>query len=119
MTSAVRVEEARGQEQQAQPPAFEGEDMEAVRAYMLQLLTEGRGEQAVEMLLGLLGRLREEHSSTVVRLKEALRQPERVSKDSTRGTQAPERDWVSLRIPKSFQGLEAGSPNALGLATRS
>jgi transposase len=48
--------------------------MEAVRAYMLQLLTEGCGEQAIEMLLGLLGRLREEHSSTVVRLKEALRQ---------------------------------------------
>jgi len=44
---------------------------------------------------------------------------ERVSKDSTRGTQAPERDWGSLRIPKSFQGLEAGSPSALCLATRS
>jgi len=27
---------------------------------------------------------------------------EMVSKDSTRGTQATERDWVSLRIPKSF-----------------
>ncbi|HYO71214.1 MAG TPA: hypothetical protein VEU33_34550, partial [Archangium sp.] len=33
-----------------------------------------RGEQAIELLLGLLGRLREEPSSTVVRLKQALRQ---------------------------------------------
>jgi transposase len=74
MTSAVTVEEDRGQEEEAQPPAFEGDDMEAVRAYVLQLLTQGRGEQAIEMLLGLLGRLREEHSSTLVRLKEALRQ---------------------------------------------
>jgi transposase len=74
MTSAVTVEEERGQEQEAQPPAFEGEDIEAVRAHMLRLLTEGHGEQAIEMLLGLLGRLREEHSSTLVRLKEALRQ---------------------------------------------
>jgi transposase len=74
MTSAVTVEEDRGQEQQAQRPAFEGDDMEAVRAYMLQLLTEGRGEEAIELLLGLLGQLREEHSSTLVRLKEALRQ---------------------------------------------
>jgi transposase len=38
------------------------------------LLEEGRGEQAIEMLLGLLGRLREEHSSTLVRLQQALRQ---------------------------------------------
>jgi len=74
MTFPVTVEEERGQEQQAQPPAVEGKDLEAVRAYMLQLLTEGRGEQAIEMLLGLLGQLREEHSSTLVRLKQALRQ---------------------------------------------
>jgi hypothetical protein len=74
MTSAVTVEEERGQREEAQPPAFEGEDMEAVRAYMLRLLTEGRGEQAIEMLLGLLGQLREENSSMAVRLKQALRQ---------------------------------------------
>ncbi len=35
------------------------------------------------------------------------------------GTRATERDWVALRVPKSFQGLGAGSPGALGLATRS
>jgi transposase len=74
MTSPVTTEEDRGQVEEAPPPLSEGEDIEAVRAYMLQLLTEGRGEQAIEMLLGLLGRLREEHSSTAVRLEEALRQ---------------------------------------------
>ena len=45
-----------------------------VRAYMRQLLEAGRGEEAIELLLGLLGRLREAHSSTAVRLKHALRQ---------------------------------------------
>ena len=48
--------------------------MEAVRAHMLRLLTEGRGEQAIEMLLGLLGQLREASSSLEVRLNQALRQ---------------------------------------------
>ncbi|MGZ3457157.1 MAG: IS66 family transposase [Archangium sp.] len=74
MTSPVTAEEERGQEEEAQPPACEGDNLEAVRAYMRQLLTEGRGEQAIEMLLGLLGRLREEHSSMAVQLKQALRQ---------------------------------------------
>src|SRR5688572_164642 len=74
MTSAVTFEEERGQLEEAQLPAFEGDDLEAVRAHMLRLLEEGRGEEAIELLLGLLGRLREEHSSTAVRLKEALRQ---------------------------------------------
>jgi transposase len=74
MTSAVTSEEERGPREEAQTPAFAGDDLEAVRAYMRQLLEEGRGEQAIEMLLGLLGRLREEHGSTTVRLQEALRQ---------------------------------------------
>lgn len=74
MTAPVTVEEERSQEEEAQPPASKGDDLEAVRAYMLQLLTEGHGEQAIEMLLGLLGRLRQEHSSMAVQLKQALRQ---------------------------------------------
>jgi transposase len=40
MTAPVTVEEERSQEEEAQPPAFEGDGLEAVRAYMLQLLTE-------------------------------------------------------------------------------
>jgi transposase len=74
MTAAVTIEEEWGQQQEAWPPASKGEDLEAVRAYVRQLLEEGRGEQALEMLLGLLGRLREEHSALAVQLKQALRQ---------------------------------------------
>jgi transposase len=72
-TPATEADERAELEEEQQPPS-ETADMESVRAYMLQLLSAGRGEDAIELLLGLLGRLREAHSSTAVRLKEALRQ---------------------------------------------
>jgi transposase len=74
MTATVTLEEESGPLQEAQPPAAEVGDLEAVRAHTLQLLTEGRAEQAIEMLLGLLGQLREAHSSLAIQLKQALRQ---------------------------------------------
>jgi transposase len=45
-----------------------------VRAYVLQMLSQGRGAEAIEMLVDLLWRLREAHTSTVQRLEQALRQ---------------------------------------------
>lgn len=71
--AATVTDERDSLEQQLQPPS-EAQDLEGVRAYMLQLLEEGRGQEAIELLLELLGRLREAHSSTAVRLREALRQ---------------------------------------------
>ncbi|EAU64968.1 IS66 family transposase [Stigmatella aurantiaca] len=74
MTTPRTVADERGQLEEEQQPPSEASDLEAVRAYMLQLVQEGHGEQAIELLLDLLGRLREAHSSTAVRLQQALRQ---------------------------------------------
>jgi transposase len=49
------------------------EDIQAVRAYLKQLVQQGRAEQALEMLLELLVRLKDAHTATTVRLHEALR----------------------------------------------
>jgi transposase len=120
MTAPVTVEEERGQEEEAQPPAFEGEEMEAVRAYMLQLLTEGRGEQAIEMLLGLLGRLREEHSATAVRLKQALRQLYGRRSEKTPASQlqlllsflTQQQSAEPAAVPATADGAQAAAPAA-------
>jgi hypothetical protein len=74
MMTPETVADERGTLEEAQQPPRETSDLEAVRTYMRQLLEAGRGEEAIELLLGLLGRLREAHSSTAVRLKHALRQ---------------------------------------------
>lgn len=74
MMTAPTVPDESGSLEEELPPPSEAQDLEGVRAYMLQLLEEGRGEEAIELLLDLLGRLREAHSSTAVRLREALRQ---------------------------------------------
>ncbi|HEX5750346.1 MAG TPA: IS66 family transposase zinc-finger binding domain-containing protein, partial [Archangium sp.] len=117
MTSAVTIEEEKGQEEEAQPPAFAGEDMEAVRAYMLQLLTEGHGEQAIEMLLGLLGQLREAHASTLVRLKQALRQLYGRRSEKTPASRL--QLLLSLftqqqpAVPATAGGLQAAAPAAV------
>jgi hypothetical protein len=50
------------------------EDIDAVRAYLTDLLKKGRGEQALEMLLDLLVRMKDAHTATTVRLHDALRQ---------------------------------------------
>jgi len=74
MTTPETVADERGTLDEEQQPPGEANDLEAVRASMRQLLEAGRGEEAIELLLGLLGQLREAHSSTAVRLKHALRQ---------------------------------------------
>jgi transposase len=74
MTTPETVADERGSLEEAQQAPGETSDLEAVRTYMRQLLEAGRGEEAIELLLGLLGRLREAHTSTAVRLKHALRQ---------------------------------------------
>ena len=50
------------------------EDIDAGRAYLTELLEQGRGEQALEMLLDLLVRMKDAHTATTVRLHDALRQ---------------------------------------------
>lgn len=50
------------------------EDIDAVRGYLKQLLQQGKAEQALEMLLDLLVRMRDAHTATAVRLQDALRQ---------------------------------------------
>jgi len=74
MTTPETVADERGQLEAEQQPPGEASDLASVRAYMLRLLEDGRGAEAVELLLGLLGQLREAHSSTAVRLQHALRQ---------------------------------------------
>jgi hypothetical protein len=74
MTRPETAADERGQLEEEQQPPGEASDLEAVPAYMLQLVQEGCGEEAIELLLDLLGRLREAHSSTAVRLQQALRQ---------------------------------------------
>jgi len=49
------------------------DDIEAVRTYLKQLIQQGRAEQALEMLLDLLVRLKDAHTATTVRLYDALR----------------------------------------------
>ncbi|MCY1074964.1 IS66 family transposase [Archangium lansingense] len=120
MTFPVTIEEERGQQEEAQPTAFEADDMEAVRAYMLQLLMEGRGEQAVEMLLGLLGRLREEHSSTTVRLQQALRQLYGRRSEKTPASQlqlllslfTQQQSAEPEAVPATVDGAQAAAPAA-------
>jgi transposase len=49
------------------------EDIDQVRDYLKQLLQQGRAEQALEMLLELLVRMKDAHTATTVRLHDALR----------------------------------------------
>ena len=55
MTTPRTVADERGTLDEEQQPPGEANDLEAVRAYMRQLLEAGRGEEAIELLLGLLG----------------------------------------------------------------
>jgi transposase len=59
-------------EHELQPKQIE--DIEAVRAYLTDLLEKGKGKQALEMVLDLLVRLRDSHTAVSVRLHDALRQ---------------------------------------------
>jgi transposase len=74
MTTPATAAEEAGQLEPEQQAPTETSDIEGVRAYVLGMLTQGRGAEALEMLVDLLARLREAHTSTVHRLREALRQ---------------------------------------------
>jgi transposase len=49
-------------------------DIDAVRDYLMGLVSQGQGIQAIEMLLELLLRMRDSHTAVSVRLQNALRQ---------------------------------------------
>jgi transposase len=49
-------------------------DIDAVRDYLMGLVSQGQSAQAIEMLLDLLLRMRDSHTAVSVRLQNALRQ---------------------------------------------
>jgi len=49
-------------------------DMDQVRDYVMALLREGKADQAIEILLGLVARMTEAHNAVFVRLQQVLRQ---------------------------------------------
>ncbi|EAU64518.1 transposase and inactivated derivative [Stigmatella aurantiaca DW4/3-1] len=69
---------------------------------MLRLLEQGQGLQAIEMLVDLLARLQEAHTSTAQRLKEALRQL-----DGRRSEKTPANE---LQLLLSFLSAEGAAP---------
>ena len=74
MTTPATVADEAGELEPEQKAPTETSDIEGVRAYVLGMLAQGRGAEAIEMLVDLLARLREAHTSTAQRLQEALRQ---------------------------------------------
>ncbi|MCP3143734.1 IS66 family transposase [Pyxidicoccus xibeiensis] len=132
MTTPETVADERGTLDEEQQPPGEAKDLEAVRAYMRQLLEAGRGEEAIELLLGLLGQLREAHSSTAVRLKHALRQLYgRKSEKAPAGqlqlllelltqpaADAPAADCAAAAGPASHEGDSASSSAPEGQAPK-
>jgi transposase len=74
MTTPATVADEAGELEPEQKAPTETSDMEGVRAYVLGMLEQGRGAEAIEMLVDLLARLREAHTSTTHRLQQALRQ---------------------------------------------
>ena len=74
MTTPATVADEAGELEPEQKAPTETSDIEGVRAYVLGMLAQGRGAEAIEMLVDLLARLREAHTSTAHRLQEALRQ---------------------------------------------
>jgi transposase len=71
-TTQSEVEQTTLAEHELRPKRLD--DIEAVRAYLTDLLEKGRGKQALEMVLDLLVRLRDSHTAVSVRLHDALRQ---------------------------------------------
>ena len=55
------------------PPPIDRSDLEAVRALLVRMITEGHREEAVDLVIQLLADLREENVSLLHRLREALR----------------------------------------------
>nr|WP_225414457.1 IS66 family transposase [Stigmatella hybrida] len=73
-----------------------------MRAYVLRMLEQGQGLQAIEMLVDLLARLQEAHTSTAQRLKEALRQ--------LYGRRSEKTPANELQLLLSFLSTEGAAP---------
>ena len=102
-TPATVAEEAGELETEQKAPG-ELSDMEGVRAYVLRMLKQGQGAEAIEMLVDLLTRLQEAHSSTTQRLKAALRQ--------LYGRRSEKLQASQLQMLLSFLSSEAPAPTA-------
>jgi transposase len=103
MTPETVADEAGELEAEQKAPG-EASDIEGVRAYVLQMLSQGRGAEAIEMLVDLLSRLREAHTSTVQRLQLALRQ--------LYGRRSEKLPANTLQMLLSFLKDEAATPAA-------
>jgi transposase len=104
MTTPATVADEAGELEAEQNAPSETSDIEGVRAYVLQMLEQGRGAQALEMLVELLARLREAHTSTAQRLQQALRQLYGRRSEKTTANQ--------LQMLLSFLGSGAATPSA-------
>lgn len=103
MTPETVADEAGELEAEQKAPS-ETSDIEGVRAYVLQMLSQGRGAEAIEMLVDLLARLREAHTSTAQRLEQALRQ--------LYGRRSEKLPQSQLQMLLSFLKDEAATPAA-------
>jgi transposase len=103
MTPETVADEA-GEIEAEQKAPGEASDIQGVRAYVLQMLSQGRGAEAIEMLVDLLSRLREAHTSTVQRLQLALRQ--------LYGRRSEKLSANTLQMLLSFLKDEAATPAA-------
>jgi transposase len=104
MTTPATVADEAGELTTEQQAPGETSELEGVRAYVLQMLEQGQGVQAIEMLVDLLARLREAHTSTAQRLKEALRQ--------LYGRRSEKTSANELQLLLSFLSAEAATPAA-------
>ena len=104
MVTPETVADKAGELEAEQKAPEETSDIEGVRAYVLQMLAQGRGAEALEMLVDLLARLREAHTSTAQRLEQALRQ--------LYGRRSEKLPQSQLQMLLSFLKDEAATPAA-------
>ena len=104
MRTPETVADEAGELEAEQKAPSEASDIEGVRAYVLQMLSQGRGAEAIEMLVDLLARLREAHTSTAQRLQQALRQ--------LYGRRSEKLPQSQLQMLLSFLKDEAATPAA-------
>jgi len=104
MTTPTTMAEEAGALEAEQKAPEETSDIEGVRAYVLRMLAQGRGSEAIEMLVDLLARLREAHTSTEQRLQQALRQ--------LYGRRSEKLPQSQLQMLLSFLSAEAATPAA-------
>lgn len=83
-------------------------DIAAIRAYLMSMLVEGRGESAIELLLGLLVQLRDSHTATSVRLQDALRKL--YGRSSEKVSESQLQLVLSALVTNATQSTETRSP---------